>query len=231
VIGQLGSREQVAHTLNLTLNGDAGAAVLPVDAAALRAVAELVRDRWAAFWTTDTTGAGTSPRSHFTGELTYVRVAAAVVERAAATSKTDPDAGPVATVIPAEYAEWTVPLAGSNITATLPFQCAYVVSLQTRERGPRTRGRLYLGPLSASELGPEGKVGAATRRDLTKGFGLTFVERLRADTPWQLTVISGRNNSGREVVKASGGLTIDTQRRRREALPELPTVEWTSPTI
>jgi hypothetical protein len=74
-------------------------------------------------------------------------------------------------------------------------------------------------------------VGAATRRDLTKGFGLTFVERLRADTPWQLTVISGRNNSGREVVKASGGLTIDTQRRRREALPELPTVEWTSPTI
>jgi hypothetical protein len=231
VIGQLGTREQLVHTLNLTLNGDAGSTPLPVDATALRGVAELVRDRWAAFWTTATTGAGTSPQSHFTQELSYTRVAAAVVERTAPTSKTDPDAGPVTTVLPAEYAEWVTPIMGSNATATLPFQCAFVVTLITRERGARTRGRLYLGPLSASELGAEGKVGVNTRRDLTKGFGLSFIEPLRATTPWQLTVISGRNNAGREVVRTSGGLTIDTQRRRREALPELPVIEWTSPTI
>jgi hypothetical protein len=66
---------------------------------------------------------------------------------------------------------------------------------------------------------------------LCKGFGANFVAPLRATTPWQVTVVSGRGLIGHEVVRTAGGLVIDTQRRRREALPELPTTEWTSATI
>lgn len=227
VNGTLGTLESFTHVLNLTVHGGGAANLETITPTQVQAVAEMVRVRFEAFLK-DTNKA---PLNYLPSDVKYVDVAAALVERTQPTSKTDPNAGKVSTLIESQYAFWTTPLAGTSTQGALPYQLSLVLSLRTRQRGTRNRGRLYLPPMSMAGLAGSGGLPTTSAKAVGEAFGRQFVEWIRANSDYQLSVVSGRGNYENEVVKIDVGSVFDTQRRRRENLQELATTLWTSPTI
>lgn len=115
-----------------------------------------------------------------------------------------------------------VPFAGSAQVPLFPFQVSLCMSLQTGQRGPRKRGRVYL-PTPMVTLEPDGQFQAGQATAIRDRFA-TFLNNLNNHT--------GPDANAPEVVIASSkglntvvngvrvGRVLDTMRSRRRSLPE-----------
>lgn len=118
------------------------------------------------------------------------------------------------------------PLPGSG-GATKPNQTAVVLSLRTPFPGPSARGRAYWPGLALLQENSTGKIGAPQPQNIATAAAAYFAaigDALTAAFPSGdtagLCVYSRTQNSFHYVNSVWVGDTIDTQRRRRDALVE-----------
>ena len=115
------------------------------------------------------------------------------------------------------YFSLKTPVAGTgNIAGQIPAQLAVVMSLRTGGRGPGARGRMYL-PLN-NTMGNGGVVPTTLQTGVTTA-AKTMFEGIRAIGPL-LAVVNQGPLTYSSVGKIQIGNLYDTQRRRRNAIPE-----------
>lgn len=111
------------------------------------------------------------------------------------------------------------PAAGTQ-GLSLPAQCAVVVSLRTATPGARGRGRLYLPSPAADQTTVTGRLLTAARDLLAEGMA-NFFDGWNADaSTMPVGVASSVGGFVTTVTSIQVGDVIDTQRRRRDTLPE-----------
>jgi hypothetical protein len=122
-------------------------------------------------------------------------------------------------VVETGSAQLAVPEAGTD-TASLPPQCSIVVSLRTPISGARGRGRMYLPATSPTWCSSIGRFNPDKRDAFSLRMAL-FFNALNLD-PTFPTVAVASNVGGfvTSVTSVQVGDVVDTQRRRRDALPE-----------
>lgn len=118
----------------------------------------------------------------------------------------------------------TPALPGTGVPTT-PFQCARVISLLTASPGARRRGRVYMPALSP-DMAVTGKSVVPTGY-LTDVAGLfALIDSLWPGTnPIYLGVYSAVDEVVTAVTSLRAGDVLDTQRRRRDTLPEVFTTQ------
>jgi hypothetical protein len=118
------------------------------------------------------------------------------------------------------------PLPGGG-APKMPLQCALVFSLRTDTPGPRGRGRIYWPCLSAT-LGSDTRFSSAALATTLADFK-TWMLALQAaigtvtdpDLALNLAVRSRTSKTTPHVKRVILGNVVDTQRRRRDKLPEV----------
>jgi hypothetical protein len=119
-----------------------------------------------------------------------------------------------------EYHFGTPGIAGASTSSIHPQLTAAISLVTAAKRGRAHRGRFYpplptLGAYYATGRLIHDQVVAYTAS------AATFLRELNAATPgWQVVVASGIDASVRPVIAVEVGDIMDTQRRRRNALPE-----------
>lgn len=94
-------------------------------------------------------------------------------------------------------------------------QATAVVSFHTAQRGPRGRGRMYVGPIAES-MQAQGVLNTTAHDDMGVAW-VDFIENLsNADTPLQ--VASYVHADAHEVTNVNVDVMIGTQRRRLDQL-------------
>jgi len=116
------------------------------------------------------------------------------------------------------------PQAGSA-AIRLPFQAACVLSIRTNTPGGSGRGRFYW-PALAATVDTNGKMGAPTNAAAVADFK-AYLLGIRSDLAtafptigFDLAVRSKTTHTTPHAVRVQVGDVLDTQRRRRDALPE-----------
>lgn len=109
--------------------------------------------------------------------------------------------------------------AGSG-TVSLPPQCSVVASLRTPTAGPRGRGRMYLPVPAVAALVNSGRIGPGPRQGFADGLQLFFNDWNADALTAPVGVASGMGGFVTTVTRIEIGDVVDTQRRRRDALPE-----------
>lgn len=95
---------------------------------------------------------------------------------------------------------------------------AAILSLQTTTRGPKGRGRLFMGPIGEG-ANEGGYLDLPTRNDWVSEWA-AFAGRLDAGTPSLTLVVASYVHSEAYVVSnLVGRLKLGTQRRRQDQLP------------
>lgn len=127
-------------------------------------------------------------------------------------------------------AAYPAPRPGTNVNIVLPLTSAVVVTLMTLTSGPRGRGRLYLPATGAQLIGPDGRLNAPTPDELAgaaktwlAGIGDAMKAVLQASQPLTNLSLAVRSKTAKatpHVTSLRVGDVIDTQRRRRDNLPE-----------
>lgn len=117
------------------------------------------------------------------------------------------------------------PVYGTGTTSTLPYQSSLVASLRTAGFGGSSRGRLYWPatgvPLTASTFRvSSSNVTSALAGVKTYLTSVTTALEATLVNDCHLAVWSRTNNSTQWVNSIQMGDVIDTQRRRRDSLPE-----------
>jgi hypothetical protein len=115
------------------------------------------------------------------------------------------------------------PDAATGLTAAPP-QCAIVASLRTSESGPRGRGRMYLPCPANASLDSQGRLLTAARESINLRMQDFFDTWNLEPGKFPVAVASSAGMYVSTVNSVSVGSTIDTQRRRRDNLPEIR--EW-----
>lgn len=111
----------------------------------------------------------------------------------------------------------------------LPYEVALAVTLQTDTRGPRGRGRLYLPPMGVNSM-ITGGIFAANTVSVAGEFIQKLADDMKAaHTPLVPVVVSQRAKQLHEITSILTGRVPDSQRRRRRAQSEAPTVQWVHP--
>lgn len=230
---KLGDNETLTHTLNFRT---APAPDVDQDVAAIQTFANQLRDHWTTFMNSAT--APEVPAKTVLGtHLVYQDVTAAYLEQTApATIGTETVKGRPrktftyprpAYLVPTQYAPFAAGVAGASTDAPLPFEVAAVLSLGTGLRGPRNRGRIYLGGLTSLIMGANGNFGAAGIGTLQRAFG-QFVHNMNTDTGARLHVVSRAYATSVGVNSVTAGIVPDSQRRRRRSrLENYPPVTLT----
>lgn len=227
IVGTIGTTEGVAHVLNWR---PADAPDGDLTAAQVQAHGDHVRDAWASFING---GAVRATKTVLSANLTYKEVRTAYLEQgAAATVTTHPGKrGPVKDfhyprptyLVPTQYSTFAAgAVKGTGVGNDLPWEVALCLSLSTGLRGPRNRGRLYLGPLLAGTMNPNG-VFDNTVDDVANNFASLFVTAANAATSTKLMVVSRAYATALPITGVSVGHVPDSQRRRRKKQPELRT--------
>lgn len=108
--------------------------------------------------------------------------------------------------------------AGSN---PLPPQCAVVTTLRTALSGPRFRGRMYLPGVDKAKITGNGVLLTAAR-DGWRATAVTFLQGIINDPTTDLkpVVFSKTAGGSSPVVAVEVGDVLDTQRGRRDRMPE-----------
>lgn len=224
VVATLGTTEQVAHVLNFR---HATAPDADMDAAAVLAFGNQVRDKWAAMW-----GGGTTTLAgQTTGQLVYTDVRTAYLQQdAPASITTHPGRRGLvkdfhyprpAYIVPTQYSTFTVnAVKGTGAGNSLPWEVACALTFTTGLRGPRFRGRLYLGPFVTGVMDTGGLFGGL-QDNFPGNFVNLFLTPLTAATQQKLVVLSRAYADARFVTGVSVGKVPDSQRRRRKHQPEL----------
>lgn len=112
------------------------------------------------------------------------------------------------------------PQPGQGVTS-LPPQCSGVISLRTGQPGGRRRGRMYFPPFAATVLDAYGTFIFAARNALADSLSQYFTA-FNGDATVESTAVVASQTGGflSEIVEVRVGNIIDTQRRRRNTLPE-----------
>lgn len=114
-------------------------------------------------------------------------------------------------------------------TATKTPQDSLVVSLRSNTPGPSGRGRIYMPALAASLsaafqlTGPTPANVAADTKTWLKAIGTAmngYYASISSPKTVVLSVRSVKNHVSQDVTSLQVGSILDTQRRRRDALPE-----------
>lgn len=122
----------------------------------------------------------------------------------------------------------TTPILGTG-TLRLPLQAAVVVSLRTNTPGGHGRGRLYW-PACGATLSTAGRMSSPTEtvvvgaaQTYLTAIGAAMLASLPGPLPWtslHLCVRSKTTRTSPHVNRLQVGDVVDTQRRRRDMLPE-----------
>lgn len=225
IVGTLGGNESVAHTLNWRT---APVADVDQDAAALQTFATQVRDRWVAFL--NSTISNVTMRALISADLQYKEVRAAYLQQdaaAAITTHTSRKTGrPVkdfayprpAYIVPTQFAAFTGATGnGTGVQTPLPYEVACCLSLKTAFRGPRNRGRLYLGGLTSEIMGSNGNFRPDLAAALAVQFDEVFLQALNVASGNDAHVVSRAYNSSVPITGVACGVVPDSQRRRRRS--------------
>lgn len=127
-------------------------------------------------------------------------------------------------LIATSTANRAVALQGTGSCTNAP-QTAIVLSLRTNTPGGSGRGRLYW-PVLTTNIGPDGRItSTATNAALTgmKTYLIAMRDALAAAFPligFSVAVRSKTQHATPHVVRMQVGNILDTQRRRRDKLPE-----------
>lgn len=210
IIGKIGNDEQVAHTLRWrtpTENAD-------LDIAQVQGFANTLRDRWAAYLNAaGVAGAGNQIRAYLPTTLEYTEVRAAYIEQ------TTPDQVKPPYLVRTQYAPIAPGAQKGTSPTPLPYEVAAAISLNTNFRGPRFRGRLYLGPLGTNCLGNDGNFAQNVVNRLGAAFWTEVVVPVEA-AGWELHVVSRKYVTSARIIGCRMGIVPDSQRSRRRARPE-----------
>jgi hypothetical protein len=230
---KVGQTETLTHTLNFRT---APAADVDQDEAAVQTFANQVRDIWHDWFTTPAALGNVTPQSTIGDHVAYQDVTAAYLEQtvpAVIHTHTSKKTGrpvkdfeyPKPTyLVLTQYAPFATPLNGGDQGARLPYEVACAISFKTRLRGPRGRGRLYLGGLTVNQMDPSGTFKPGNG-PLWAGMFSDLVHRLNTGTGARLHVVSRAYATSEGVNGVTCGIVPDSQRRRRRSLKEAyPTV-------
>lgn len=226
--GKLGTDETLSHTMNFRTSP---AADVDQDQAAVQLFANQVRDTWTD-WFKNYSAPGGGPMAALLGNhLAYEDVTAAYLEQTAParveTAPSKKTGHPVKEfiyprptyLVPTQYAPFDNTVRGTSTSGKLPYEVACCVSLKTGVRGPRNRGRLYLGGLVQENLGPDGAF-AGGFPGLVATLTGELVHRLNTGTGARLHVVSRAYATSIGINGVQVGFVPDSQRRRRRSLKE-----------
>lgn len=210
IVGKIGTDEGVAHTLKWRTPVENA----PLTDTDVQNFANLLRDNWLSFLN-GLTGAAGSPtvKAMLPPQLDYSEVRAAYIEQ------TTPDQAKPPYLVRTKYAPFAANVGGEGGAAPLPYEVAHAVSLNTNFRGPRFRGRMYLGPLTAAWLGTDGQFVKAVADGVTNRFWQDVVVKTEL-AGWELHVVSRKFVTSARVIGCRSGLTPDAMRSRRRSRPE-----------
>lgn len=108
-------------------------------------------------------------------------------------------------------------------------QAAMVLSLRTSTPGARGRGRMYWPAVGAGVSGTTGRLSNPTTTDIANGAKAllvlisTIIDANAGIFPWSDVILGVRSvtdHATRTVTRIQVGDIVDTQRRRRDTLPE-----------
>jgi hypothetical protein len=229
IIGAIGTDEQVAHTLNFRTKPAPDVDQSPAN---LLTFGAQIRDAWVEFLGHQVTQ-GKPISSELASSLTYTEVRTAYVEQTQpatiSTHQSRKTGRPVkdfayphaAYIVPTQYTPFADGVKGTGIEPLLPYEVACAISLGTGLRGPRNRGRLYLGPFSSSmmQAGGNGNFEPGKCAAIRDAFA-AFVTRLNTNTGNQLHIVSRAYATSVPVTTVKVGVVPDSQRRRRRSRPE-----------
>lgn len=220
IVGNIGTDEQVAHVLQWRT---APAPDVDQDVAAVRLFAEQVRGAWTSFLASETLPNNGPISAIMPTSLRYTEVRAAYLEQTA------PGAKP-RYLVPTQYATFGPNIGGtSSAGSALPYEVALCMSLNSNERGPRNRGRTYLGPLHVNLMGAEGNFAADQVFQVGAAFGAKVVGALNANSGCDLHIVSHKYATSIPVQGVRVGIVPDSQRRRRRSRPENYSQAWGTP--
>lgn len=227
----LSGGETMQHTFSI-VHPDESA--LPEDAAALGAIADLVKNQWSTFLDT-APPLITAVKTFFHTSTVFTGVTVQHLRQTVPFVNGGNNNGKVSQVGPTVV---SAPLnkAGTSGADQLPHEVAMAVTLRTRapqaggvSHGRRNRGRVYLGGFSSAIMGADGLFENLKADGIAKALGEAFIAPLYDDHDLQVTVISKVGLIGHQVTQTESGLVPDVQRRRRRSLPESRTTAWAIP--
>lgn len=223
ILATLGGNESVAHTLNFRT---APTPDVDQDPAAVQTFANQIRDNWVIFLAA-VAGANTVQR-YMSPDLVYKEVRVAYLEQTAGagiTTHVSRKTGrPVKDfamprpnyIVPTQFATFGATQAvGNSDGATLPYEVACCLSLKTAFRGPRNRGRFYLGGLTQTIMGANGNFQPTAVAGLAAAFDEKFLQPLNQTTGNDAHIVSRAYATSTPITGVSAGVVPDSQRRRR----------------
>jgi hypothetical protein len=212
--------EQVVHVLNWK-----DKTVLDPDmtTAEVAAFGSVVRDQFQ-LWLDSTYTGTTKQRNLFTTAQTYTEVRTGYLQQAA------PNAKPT-WIVPTQVASFN-PANSVGLSAPgamLPYEVALAVTHNTNFRGPRFRGRVYLGPLSSALLASDGMFNASLVNGVASKWGSVFLAGVAGASAKELHIVSKTWGTSAKVTGARVGVVPDSQRRRRRGQIESYAQVWGTP--
>lgn len=112
------------------------------------------------------------------------------------------------------------PVVGGSTDPSLPTEVALVVSLRTAVATRSTRGRMYLPPLTVSQMGYAGRYLDAAVTTVADGAEDFMNDVTVGTTTWTPVVASGTASLLTPITQIAVGNVPDAQRRRRDSLIE-----------
>lgn len=187
-----------------------------VSDASVQAVADLARDSWVDFLASASMVSGSSYATNkfFSPDVVWDEVRCAGITLA-------PPAKPHYDVL-TKYSSFDGTANVGHGEGTLPYEVACCLSYVTAKRGPRYRGRSYLGPLGTDSMASNGLLNQNKAVAVGLAFGNTMIQAMAADAtnPVQLVIASGKFGTSELVTGVRVGQVPDSQRRRRRSQPE-----------
>jgi hypothetical protein len=232
IVQAVGTIEQAVHVLHWSpLDGDSA-----LSSVGLKAFSDSVRDSWQTFLNRNTAmnpgGGGTfgpwldtmAPAAKYTevrtSEVIQNGPGPWVEYGAGATQIQHPGARALQdgqTVISPFDPAQSSALQGHG--PALPYEVALCITLNTNFRGPRFRGRLYLGPLNAAGMDAAGYFTQPYAQGAAQGIG-EFIDRVNQGGVTKAVVLSQKYATFAPIQGTRAGRVPDSQRRRRRSQVE-----------
>lgn len=175
-------------------------------------------------WFDQITGLGT-PGELFSNEVKFTEIGVAEVNQEDPSAQ-DGSGGAQTQSYPTQWTLMGGGLTGLVSTASLPFEVATCVTLQTDYAGPSGRGRMYLPPFAATIMTGDGLFVSESVVTAGRWIGDLF-DGIRAVTTLEPIVVSRRQRQLRLVERIYVGHVPDAQRRRRRSQDENRALAWT----